>query len=110
MGVDGGRPGIEAPVEQVLADLHDLVLEKVRDPGRCLLGPLGAGLEPGFPFGPEAGNELVEPTAVHAVLGGQLGHRAPFLQVRLDQVTAQIHRRTPRFGVSYVLTQMSLMS
>ena len=66
--------------------------------------------QPRLPLGPVAGQQLVDPAAVHTVRLGKLSHRATLPQVRLDQITRQKHRRTPLIGVSYVLTQVSPMS
>src|SRR4051812_1414724 len=59
------------------------------------MGPARPGLEAGRALAPVAGQELVEPAAVHPVGGGELGDRPPRPQVGLDEEPAQVHRSTP---------------
>jgi hypothetical protein len=48
---DGVRPGVQAPVGEVLSEPEDLLLELDGDLVRAPPGAPGPGLEPGFPLG-----------------------------------------------------------
>ena len=108
--VDRHRPGVETLLGQLLAQQHDLTFELARQRRGRGAWPSRPRRQAGLALGSVAGQQLVDPAAVDAMRLGQLGHPAPFPQVRLDQIPPQLHRNTPRLGVSYVLTQVSPMS
>ena len=70
---DGLGAGIQSRVGQFLADPHDEVDHVGCECGRGRLGASGAGPERGLALGFVAGFELVDPGAVDAVAGGDLG-------------------------------------
>ena len=70
---DGVGAGVQAGVGQLLAEPHDQVDHLRSQGGRGGLGASGPGFERGLALGLVAGLELVDPGAVHAVAGGDLG-------------------------------------
>jgi protoporphyrinogen oxidase len=66
--------------------------------------PLRARGQARLALGPVAGQQLVDPAAVHAVGPGQLRHSAALTKVGLHQVATHVHGDLPRLGVSDVLT------
>ena len=69
----GLGPGVQAGIGQLLADPHDQVDHLGQQRGRVGRGAPRAGLECRLALGFVAGLELVDPGAVHAVPGGDLG-------------------------------------
>lgn len=108
--VDGLGPGVDPEVAELLSKSHDLLLIEVGNPRRRPLRPPRAWLESGVTLPSVAGEQLVEPAAVHPVRPGKLSKRPPSPKMRLDQESALVHRRPSPLGVSYVLTQVSPMS
>jgi hypothetical protein len=84
VGVDGGGSGVEAGVDQLFAQLDDRVLA-VSDPCRAGAWATRSWLEPSIAFGPIAGQELVQPAAVHPVRGREFGDGPTRAQMCLDQ-------------------------
>ena len=70
---DGLGAGVQAGVGQLLADPQDELDHRGRQGGRGGLGASGAGLHRCLALGFVAGLELVDPGAVDAVTGGDLG-------------------------------------
>ena len=70
---DGLGAGVQSRIGQFLAYRHDEVDHVGSEGGRGVLGSSGVGLERGLALGLEAGLELVDPGAVDAVAGGDLG-------------------------------------
>jgi hypothetical protein len=70
---DGLGAGVQSGVGQFLADPDDEVDHVDGQRVRGGLGASGAGLQGGLALGLVAGLELVDPGAVHAVAGGDLG-------------------------------------
>lgn len=110
MAADRLGTGVEAPRCQLLAKPHDLVLVAVAHLGGRALRPPRARLEPCLPVAPVPGEQLVEPGAMHPVRLGELAERPSGPEMRLDEKATLVHRSTPTFGLSYVLTQVSPMS
>src|SRR5712691_6625395 len=93
--LDRQRAGVESFGEKTRAQPHDLIgnLEWYRA-GR---GPRSARArrEPRLTLGAVPREQLVQPTAVHAVRARQLGDAASLAQVRLDQIPPNVHPETP---------------
>jgi hypothetical protein len=92
--VDGGRPGVEAGIGQLLAQGHDLVLVDIGDPGRRGPGTTASGLEPGGSLQSVAAEQLEEPARIHVMGPGQLLDRLARSQVHLDEKSAHVHKET----------------
>jgi len=69
--------GIEPEVEELLAELDDLVLEGHRGTAGAPIWSARARLEPGLALGIEPTAELVDPLARAPVVAGHLRLRAP---------------------------------
>ena len=99
--VDGGRPGIEAGIGQLLSQGHDLVLVEIGDSRRRGLGTPASGLEPCRTLQSVAAEQLEEPARMHIMGPGQLLDRFARSQVHLDEKPTHVHRRPSSVAVSY---------
>jgi hypothetical protein len=87
--------GIEPLVGELLPELHDLVLERLRDPVRARPGASRPRLEPGLTFGLEPPDELVDPPPRDAVVPSDLRLGPSLDHDRCDDQTCQRHRQPP---------------
>jgi hypothetical protein len=93
---DRVRARVDAEVRELLAERHDIVLERPWGATRAPVRPPGPRLEPGLTLGVEAPAELVDPPRRDAVGPAHLRLRPSLDPDRRDHQPRQRHRPTPR--------------
>jgi hypothetical protein len=106
---DRVRTGIVAFPSEPLAQRDDRPHDLIRRGVPAGLRSSGTGLQSLVAVFSVAGQQLIDPAAVHPMRCRQLADRPPLQHMSLDQKPRHPHRRPPSFGVSYVLTQLSPM-
>ncbi len=95
VGVDRVRSRVDTELGQLLAQLHDLVLDVVGNSVRRLVRSTRARDEGSVSAGAIAGQELIQPRLRHAMRSSDLPNAALIDQYRLDHEHREIHWTPP---------------